>query len=297
MVREFTAAARAGGPFLLLLLLVAIGAFAEDAVPEALYPQRTLTRTLLASTAWADSFCLEDGRPGAAQGVGRQTFEAVQPCMYGAVRLGTGGDYLQFGQIGHVASAVADIGAYSNLKEATHAQETMPLATHFLGISVCDDGQQLCAATNHSGPDGAIVRQALSVPGLLETKSSSNFVPEIGHVYLLRLTPEPVVTQTPVENSTLLAKFTVNQQAAGVYTIQWTVFFGVPEHPHPHHGSGSGDEESGSSKHKDDGAAISTAEALSIAAMGMSAIALCAVVFAFVAVNRARNTVYAPINH
>jgi len=191
---------------------------------QAVYPLPSYQRRFQYADPYTNSYCVMNGEPGTAQGIDRQEYEGVQPCSVGQFALW---DYLpeiniMVGAIGSSAAAVSDLGSARDIQQRYNISNVVN--NGFFSLMFDERENQFFV-----GKDPQVQLNESDTNSLLETHTSTTFVPVVGHVYLVRITDG--ASTSSFKESEFLARVVVSEwdPINGFATIRWDILYGATE--------------------------------------------------------------------
>lgn len=215
--------------------LFLIGLAAEAARGAgSIYPVSTFIRTIHQNAIFEDTYCMETGKPGTAQGVKNQWGQPVQACEIGLLRVPVwNGNQTALSFDLNGAASVVDLGTFAELAARYNLEPTLArmmwTSIHFSPAHDQDREAFLIMKTSTA----PLTYQPLLERDVLPLKTSTvntMYTMTPGRIYLVRLTSRPGTSPTLVADTTMFAKLQVLQAPSlephQPLVVQWDVFWG-----------------------------------------------------------------------
>mmetsp|Transcript_12824 Transcript_12824/g.14425 ORF Transcript_12824/g.14425 Transcript_12824/m.14425 type:complete len:224 (-) Transcript_12824:119-790(-) len=209
------------------MLSVCAFAWLAGANPVPLYPGVSFMRTMVFDHPYVNSYCLESGAYGTGQGLGRQKGQGTQPC---AIFNLEGSPNLLRNLIR--AAGSVDLGTLADIRTLYNIR-THPVGTAW--VSIMFDAEKdgfVIANTTGTDPDGRIALQPMNLD-LSSTTRNFEIVPEVGHVYIIRVTDREVNSGSPAYRTLMFVKMQVLATSDTETTLLWDVIYGDEEPDEP----------------------------------------------------------------
>lgn len=177
------------------------------------------------------SVCIESGFYGTIEGYRNRVHQAVHPCLYGRISASEDGKKLIVesarGRPGKTFAAITTLGPVTLLQNTLEIKLETDTYTPYESISICQDGK-LCAisALLNKTVVLAPVKEVYSDPLTMVSDQSITIEPDLGNVYIIRVTNSSLISDDLRVNTTVIIKLVVAAVDDGRISFEWGILYG-----------------------------------------------------------------------